>query len=189
MNYLTDLTKTALTKEWDLILDEPAPDIFSWPLLNKDYCAEIIRRAESVGDWKSDRHAVYPTTDLLLEAFDFNEEYSSILTEYVYPAAIHKWKLEGKQWNNLSFESFIVKYTPNNQNHLSLHHDGSRITAILTLNDDFSGGGTYFDKQDFLLKRGVGSVSIHPGTITHRHGARPIEAGVRYTIVTFSNFK
>jgi len=189
MHPLADLTKTALTKEWDLILDEPVLDIFSWPLLNENYCTEIIRRAEEVKNWRSDRHASYPTTDLLLDAFNFEEEYSSILTEYVYPAAIHKWNLEGSQWKNLSFESFIVKYTPNNQNHLSLHHDLSRVTAILTLNNDFSGGGTYFDRQKFLLRSGTGSISIHPGAITHRHGARPVESGVRYTVVTFSEFK
>ena len=139
-----------------------------------------------MGQWQSNRHDSYPTTDLLLDSFSFNEEYSSILNEYVYPAGIHKWNLEGKSWKELKFENFIVKYTPENQYHLSLHHDSSKITSILTLNDEFTGGGTFFERQKFLLQNRTGHISIHPGSITHRHGARPIESGVRYVIVTFS---
>ena len=60
-------------------------------------------------------------------------------------------------------------------------------TSDPSLNENFDGGGTYFERQKFLLKNQTGHVSIHPGNITHRHGARPIENGVRYVLVTFSN--
>ena len=181
------LTKSSLSKEWDLVLDEVATDIYSWPLLEKSFCNHIISKAELAGGWTQNRHEFYPTNDMLLESFGMNEIYNEILKEYVYPAAIHKWDLVGKSWKELKFENFIIKYTPDNQSHLSLHHDYSKVTAITALNEDFEGGGTYFERQKFLLKNSTGDVSIHPGNITHRHGARPITNGTRYVLVTFAN--
>ena len=179
------ITKACMSKEWDLIIDEVAPDIYTWPLFTIQFCSEMITMAEQ-HEWTRSRHKFYPTTDMLLENFGMSEAYHSILREYVYPAAVHKWKLEGTTWEELSFESFIIKYTPGDQSHLSLHHDHSKITAITTLNDDFEGGGTYFERQNFLLTSSPGHMSIHPGSITHRHGARSVTKGVRYVIVTFS---
>ena len=183
-NYITPSTSS---KEWDLIIDETAQDIYSWPLLEPFFCSEIINVAEFYGKWKTDRHEFYPTRDMPLSDIGVDETYNKILKEYVYEAAIHKWNLEGKKWKDLKFENFIVKYEPNKQAHLSLHHDSSKITAIVALNDGFEGGGTYFERQKVLLKNQVGHVSIHPGNITHRHGARPVTGGVRYTLVTFTN--
>ena len=174
-------------KEWDLILDEVSENIYSWPLLNDWFCKDIITIAESSGKWTQGRHEFYPTNDMLLSDIDLDDLYSDILKEYVYPAAIHKWNLEGKTWQELKFENFIIKYLPDQQSHLSLHHDHSKITSIVSLNEDFKGGGTYFERQKFLLKNPTGHVSIHPGNITHRHGARPITNGIRYVLVTFSN--
>ena len=181
------LTNSSKLKEWDLILDEVCDDIYSWPLLTEEFCNHIISQAEQYGNWTERRHEFYPTYDMTLETIGLQDEYCEILKDYVYPAAIHKWNLEGKSWRELSFENFIIKYTPEQQSHLSLHHDHSKITSIVSLNEDFIGGGTYFERQKFLLKNSTGHVSIHPGNITHRHGARPITSGVRYVLVTFSN--
>tara|TARA_Y100000310_G_C20678233_1_gene814327 strand:+ start:536 stop:1111 length:576 start_codon:yes stop_codon:yes gene_type:complete len=186
-NFTEKLTKSALSKEWDLIIDEAADDIYTWPLFNADFCYQIIATAEECNEWRSDRHEFYPTTDMNLDVLGVNEKYNEILREYVYPAAIHKYNLEGKTWKNLSFENFIVRYLPDEQSYLSLHHDNSKVTAITTLNSEYKGGGTFFEKQKVLLKNQTGNVSIHPGNITHRHGARPITQGVRYIVVTFSN--
>jgi hypothetical protein len=183
-SYVSESTKT---KEWGLIIDEVAPDIYSWPLLNKCFCDEIINTAEFNGNWQNDRHEFYPTNDMTLSSIGMDQAYNNILKEYVYEAAIEKWKLEGSSWKKLNFENFIIKYLPNQQSHLSLHHDSSKITSIVTLNENFEGGGTYFERQKFLLKNPTGYVSIHPGNITHRHGARPITEGVRYVLVTFAN--
>ena len=181
------VSNSSLSKEWDLIIDEPCKDIFSWPLLNPSFCEHIINIAESHNCWQSDRHEFYPTTDVTLSKIGLNEIYNKILKNYVYEAAIHKWQLEGDTWTNLEFENFVIKYTAENQSHLSLHHDHSKITSIVSLNDNFCGGGTFFKRQNFLLENPVGHVAIHPGTITHKHGARPITEGTRYVLVTFAN--
>ena len=72
------------------------------------------------------------------------------------------------------------------QSHLSLHHDFSHVTMVVKLNDEFDGGGTWFPKYKTLSNpEMVGTATLHPGMITHQHGARPITAGKRFIAVSF----
>ena len=84
-------------------------------------------------------------------------------------------------------ETFIVRYNPELQGHLDLHHDRSAFSTIITLSsdEDYEGGGTYFTMHKLLLKAKQGHVTIHPGQMTHRHGVRPITSGERFAIVSF----
>ena len=80
----------------------------------------------------------------------------------------------------------MARYTTDRQSHLSLHHDFSHITMVVKLNDEFEGGGTWFPKYNKLSNpKRVGTATLHPGMITHLHGARPIYAGKRYICVSF----
>ena len=104
------------------------------------------------------------------------------------PMCIHIWKLEGEGWDNLYAENFLAKYIPEAQGHLSFHHDMSDITALVNLSDpntEYDGGGTYFDRAKALHRGDQGYVSVHPGRVSHRHGARPITSGSRYILVSF----
>ena len=87
----------------------------------------------------------------------------------------------------MASEDFLAKYVPHAQGHLSLHHDHSNITALVTLSnfEEYEGGGTYFSHQKKLIKEKQGYVSIHPSNITHKHGARATTKGTRYIIVSF----
>ena len=124
---------------------------------------------------------------MLLEEIAMDRIYYEVLKEYVIPATIHLFSLQGKGWSNMKSEDFLAKYIPNAQGHLSLHHDHSNITALLTLSnfEEYEGGGTYFSHQKKLVREKQGYVSIHPGNITHRHGARATTKGIRYIIVSF----
>jgi len=179
--------ESARTKEWDLITDEPVTDVFTFPIFTKEFCEKIIQEAEHCAQWERKRHEFYPTTDMLLEKFGFDEIYHKVLVEYVYPMAKHMWQIEGKIWDDLESENFMIKYDADVQGHLSLHHDNGSISCVLALNDDFKGGGTYFWRQKKLHNGAVGHISVHPSVITHRHGGRPVEEGQRFIIVSFCN--
>ena len=181
------LHESAITKEWDLIVDEPVDNVFTFPLFTKEFCEKIIREAEHCGKWERKRHEYYPTTDMLIEKIGFQDIYHKILVEYVYPMSKHMWALEGKTWDDLDSENFMIKYDSSVQGHLSLHHDSGSISCVLALNDDFKGGGTYFWRQKKLHNGHVGHISVHPSVITHRHGGRPVEEGQRFIIVSFCN--
>ena len=179
--------ESARTKEWDLICDEPVDNVFTFPLFTKEFCEKIIREAEHCGKWERKRHEYYPTTDMLIEKIGFQDIFHKVLCEYVYPMSKHKWALEGKTWDDLSSENFMIKYDSDVQGHLSLHHDHGSISCVLALNDDFKGGGTYFWRQKKLHNGDIGHISVHPSVITHRHGGRPVEEGQRFIIVSFCN--
>jgi hypothetical protein len=103
--------------------------------------------------------------------------------------AVHLYKLEEPAWVDMTSENFLARYHPYGQYHLALHHDMSQVTSVVTLNEDFEGGGTYFSKQKTRLKGLKGHISVHPGQITHRHGGLPVKTGQRYILVSFCNLK
>ena len=86
----------------------------------------------------------------------------------------------------MNSEDFLAKYTPNAQGHLSLHHDHSNITALVTLSnfDEYKGGGTYFSHRKKLVKKSK-DMFLFILNITHKHGARATTKGTRYIIVSF----
>ena len=133
------LTYEALTGEWDLVVDEPITDVFTFPLFKPEFCKQAIELANMQNKWQDQRHEFYPTIDVLLESIGLNEAYQRVLKEYVYPCAIHMWRLEGSLWPNMESENFMIKYTEEKQGHLSLHHDFSDISCVLALNEEYEG--------------------------------------------------
>ena len=181
------ISYSARTKEWDLITDEPFDNCFTFPLFTEEFCRMIREEAEYVNSWTVDRHENYPTTDMLLNTIGMNEIYMEVLREYVMQFSTYIWALEGRGWSTMVSENFLAKYTPNAQGHLSIHHDSSDVTCLVQLSDlnEYEGGGTWFRRQKKLVKSPIGYCTIHPGNITHKHGARAVTNGTRYIIVSF----
>jgi len=175
-----------LSKEYDLIADEPIPHVYNFPFFTKKFCKEMIELSETV-EWTNDRHEFYPTTDNLLSALSMEKIYTRVINEYLRPIAIHFYQLEGHAWDVLNDESFIIRYKPEEQAHLGIHHDYGSVTTLVNLNPgEFKGGGTYFPKFKHLVNpQEIGVMSLHPSNITHKHGARPVTEGTRYVIVSF----
>lgn len=172
--------------EYDLILDDLGDNVYEFPLFTERFCTELIAMAEAKDNWTENRHEFYPTNDVLLEDIEIGKIYDRVLKEFVYPLCVHIWQLHGDDWLNMQSENFMARYTPDKQAHLSLHHDFSQITAVVKLNDEFDGGGTWFPKYNKLSNpKRVGTATLHPGMVTHLHGARPIYNGRRYITVSF----
>ncbi len=53
------------------------------------------------------------------------------------------------------------------------------------LNDDFTGGETYFDRQQVMVKPQTGAVVVFPAYYTHPHQALPVQSGVKYAMTTW----
>ena len=168
------------------MVDDLGNNIYEFPLFTNKFCEEAVALANTLDKWTQDRHKFYPTNDVLLPEIGLDEIYKRVLHDVVFPISIHLWKLEGTGWDNMSSENFMARYTTDRQSHLSLHHDFSHITMVVKLNDEFDGGGTWFPKYKTLSNpKRVGTATLHPGMITHLHGARPITVGTRYINVSF----
>lgn len=53
------------------------------------------------------------------------------------------------------------------------------------LNDDFTGGETYFDRQQVTVKPQQGAVVVFPAYYTHPHQSLPVESGIKYALTTW----
>ena len=181
------ISYSARTKEWDLIVDEPFDSCFQFPLFTEEFCKMIREEAEHSNRWTFDRHENYPTTDMLITEIGMDEIYNDVLKDYVMQVAVYLWALEGKGWDSMSSENFLAKYIPTAQGHLGIHHDRADITCLVQLSDldEYEGGGTWFRRQKKLVKNPIGYATLHPGNITHKHGARATTKGTRYIVVSF----
>jgi hypothetical protein len=176
--------------EWELVVDELEPlnsNLFEFPLFNEDFCTWIIVEAERQSHWIHNRHQNYPAVDFELSAMGWvGEHYTRVLQDYVAPIAKKIWGLEGDWVDKPYCENFMIRYRPEDQSSLYLHHDFSHYTVGVRLNGEFEGGGTYFQRLGKTLTPvRNGNAFLHPGMITHRHGARPIFSGKRYILVSF----
>lgn len=159
-------------------------------LTNKE-CNELIREGNIYGKkngWKTKRHDHFPTTDNeVTKNWDsYNILYNKI-NKILYPLLKKNYKLKK---NKLSInELFIVKYDGNKkkaQKKLNIHQDGSEFSFVLALNDNYDGGGTYFEK----IKK---NISLETGDLLYfcgqtRHGALKVNKGVRYILAGFLNY-
>ena len=172
-------------RDWDAILKEEGTDLYTWPLFTEEFCKMIMEEAEEANVWTVDRHENYPTTDFLLEKIGLNELYMKVLREYGFPVARHVWGCTGDSWGkDMAAENFLAKYTPSAQGHLDSHIDNSSYSITLALNNDFTGGGTWYHRQQTLIKAQTGHVCLFPMP-THKHSGRYIDSGTRYIIVSF----
>ncbi len=174
-------------KDWDGIITEAKEksDIWTFPVFTKEFCEMIIEEAEHQDVWVTDRHSNYPTTDFPLKEIGLHEVYDFVLKEYVFPCVRYIWGLTGDEWGkNMWHDTFVAKYSPEAQGHLSSHLDASNYSVTLALNDGFTGGGTWYNRQQVLIKAPIGYMCLFPMP-THKHSGRWIDTGVRYIIVSF----
>ena len=152
----------------------------------KDICNWIIKECEDYskynGGWTKKRHRNYPTVDLPLVNIKnilpfFKESLHSIVK-----CIMKMYCLENMVFN--AYEPFIIKYDMNGQTGLELHQDQSELSVniLLSNNDDFNGGGTYFE-DGITVKLDQGDMLIHKGKI--KHSGLNITKGKRYVLVIF----
>eukprot|EP00494_Astrolonche_serrata_P030098 UN30365 len=165
--------------------DEKFP-VYGFDLLAYDHKFEnlfdnLIKDSENYASlnngWETDRHENFPTTDLPLHnvptLFKLIQPILVIMLEFIF------------EHHNIIVphfeEAFIVKYETDGQQGLNFHMDDSIITFQVALNDDFVGGGTYFNADELTIHRKMGEGYTFFGS--RLHSGLPITKGVRYILV------
>ncbi len=110
--------------------------------------------------------------------------FSEIIDRHVVPKAREFWptyKMKRKR------TPYILRYIANDYlipKDMEVHWDQSAIATVVYLNDEFSGGGTYFPRWDLEAgKNGPGWAVFYPGGVGYQHGAQTILSGRRYVLV------
>lgn len=168
-----------------LIVARVSAQIYQYDnLLTTVECSQIITDAENYGKkhgWTSKRHQKYPTVDLPLQ----NLKYYNRFEEIVSPALLTYIQEKFQDYREFEiYDPFVVKYETTGMRQLQPHRDGSVYSFIITLNRDFTGGGTYFLNDKYLAKDlPIGTAIVFRGM--DRHRGLPILSGRRFILVGF----
>lgn len=157
----------------------------------KKLCMDLIQEAENKAKrlgWQTDRHGHYPTTDLELTlGWKCIDRILPIVYYDIIPyyTKIFKWK--GQFIDRLISikELFVVKYNESQRN-LNEHQDGNLLSFVVTLNDDFVGGGTRFKNTNMNTHHGkieIGDCLLFCGR--EKHSGIPVRSGTRYILTGF----
>jgi prolyl 4-hydroxylase len=59
------------------------------------------------------------------------------------------------------------------------------VSIVGYLNEDFTGGETFFDRQNIKIKPQKGSAIVFPSYYTHPHQSLPVDTGQKYAFTTW----
>jgi hypothetical protein len=170
------LTKQVRSKEWDLMVTEELPDVFSIPFFTEEFCDKFVENIKDSQYHQSNRWGT-PTNILSLDRLNLQDLSLNLITEFLYPISQHYWVINGKKWENMNIDPQILKFEP--QQELRLHHDFCSITMSCVLDEYSQGGELVFEKYGTITPK-QGHFYIFPGQITHRYGMRRIKNKNRY---------
>jgi len=112
----------------------------------------------------------------------------STIQKYLESVSSEEDGCEGIVHRNLVLderEPHVVKYDLSRVEHqkLDMHTDKSEWTFLISLSDDYEGGGTYFESIDSTIHLQKGHALFFPGKLRHR--GQKIISGTRYLLVGF----
>lgn len=167
-------------------LREVGPELIEIDFMTREECQKLIAKAEEVGKWESMYGDKFPGQELRIRELDINlfNKLENHFARHINPVIEkHWWPL---QMYGLR-DAFIIKYTPETQKSLACHHDASLVSTIVYLNDDYTGGDTYFPRQKFSTAgTEVGKMVLWPGQVTHGHEGREVTSGSKYALVIWT---
>lgn len=162
------------------------PEMISIDFMTPNECKKLIDKAEKYGKWESMYGDKFPGQELRIRVLDINlfNKLEEHFKQHINPAIErHWWPL---QMYGLR-DAFIIKYTPETQKSLACHHDASLVSTIVYLNDDYTGGDTYFPRQKYSTAgTPVGKMVLWPGQVTHGHEGREVTSGSKYALVIWT---
>ncbi|CAB9531073.1 Procollagen-lysine 2-oxoglutarate 5-dioxygenase [Seminavis robusta] len=175
---------------------------FVTPMLKATTCQELIDIATRNGQWTTGRHYAVPTNDIPVHKIQgLLDWFVPWMEEQCAPLMMKQFRLlpkKGKEQRQRFYvhDAFFVRYQgkssssaddsshPITNNHLPCHLDECTHSAVICLNDDFEGGGTYFHDYDTVLSPSVGEVVTFKGD-SLRHGGDAVVKGTRYILAVF----
>lgn len=162
------------------------PEIVEIDFMTPAECKRLIDKAERYGKWESMYGDKFPGQELRIRVLDINlfDKLEKHFVDHINPAIEKYWwplQMYGLR------DAFIIKYTPETQKSLRCHHDASLVSTIVYLNDDYTGGDTYFPRQKFSTEgTQVGKMVLWPGQVTHGHEGREVTSGSKYALVIWT---
>lgn len=177
-----NIRKEFLSYEWDMMVQEVAPDVFEFPLFNKEFCDHFVEVLKTT-KWDQVNRWGTPTDSSNMSVFGLGEAMKHIIHEYIFSIVQKEWHLEGQKWKLMQPDNNILKLKKGQE--IRMHHDYIHISLYCKLDGDSEGGELVFDKYNKVINPKQGYIYMYPGQITHRYGMRRISEGDRYFLMTY----
>lgn len=161
-------------------------EIVEIDFMDPSECARLIDKAERFAKWESMYGDKFPGQELRIRSLDIGlfDKLEQHFKEHINPAIEKYWwplQMYGLR------DAFIIKYSPETQKSLRCHHDASLVSSIVYLNDNYTGGDTYFPRQKFSTEgTKVGKMVLWPGQVTHGHEGKEVTSGTKYALVIWT---
>jgi len=166
------------------------------PLLSKQECASVIQMAESHfsgQEWTRQKSGQYEVTGFLIRNVPAVKEwFLQTCKTKLFPLLQKAFPDFVTDVNDLCVDhSYLFKYTPETGRRTDIHTDSGCLSFTICLNDDFEGGGTWFqgfpgdkdDNNNSVLSMTTGQVTIRVGGV--KHCGHAVTKGTRYIIGGF----
>lgn len=166
--------------------------------ISKEEAEEIVYIAKTIDPWENSVSSFWDNR--VLNASTIHRNYNNTLGEYLYglrtkigEAIQEQYGIDEPVYPDLLQ---ICRWFPgmeqqphaddmSNVEGADPWHRHREFGAIIYLNDDYTGGHTYYPQHDIEIVPEVGTLAIHPGDPSHLHGVTKMDGNIRYTIASF----
>jgi len=161
-------------------LTELGPEIYVVPFWTPEFCATVIRAAETVGAFEPQPHDPVPGHEVSLAVIS-PRLFEAVEADF----GMRIWPQLQEAWPYIDYHGmrdvFVIKYALGEQEHLRMHHDVAQVSASVKLNDGYDGAVLDFPRQGVDNSAiGVGELVVWPSLVTHPHQATQLTSGVKY---------
>lgn len=171
INNLENILETSSTYKWSSAKTNEAEDID-----HARNCYDFKYKAEQI-------NKMLPEGPELIKIHDeVNEKLNICLRDYE-----SLWHLRMQYVEAFNF----VKYMTNRFFKVHVDHGpyySCTISAVMYLNDDYSGGEIKFTRHGLQFKPEAGDLVIFPSNFVYEHSSEPITEGTKYAVVIMTDY-
>lgn len=182
------------------IMSEPAPGIFTFDMLQPQFCDLLLKEVENIEKWVCDtkckimRPNIMNRYGAVLDDFGMENMLQKLMEDFVRPIAKVLFPEVGGSTLD-SHHGFVVQYGIDKDVDLGFHVDDAEVTLNVCLGTEFAGGELFFRgvrcekhvntesqaEEIFDYSHVPGRAVLHRGR--HRHGARATTNGKRVNLL------
>jgi hypothetical protein len=177
-----NIRKEFLSYEWNMMVQEVAPDVFEFPFFNTKFCDNLVEILKSI-NWDQVNRWGTPVFSTNLKKFNLEKIMTHLVHDYIFSIVQKEWHLEGKKWKLLQPDNNVLKLQQGQE--IRAHHDDVHISMYCKLDDNSEGGDLVFEKYGKTIVPKQGYIYMYPGQITHRYGMKRVDKNDRYFLMTY----
>ncbi len=177
-----NIRKEFLSYEWNMMVQEVAPDVFEFPFFNTKFCDNLVEILKSI-NWDQVNRWGTPVFSTNLKKFNLEKIMTHLVHDYIFSIVQKEWHLEGKKWKLLQPDNNVLKLQQGQE--IRAHHDDVHISMYCKLDDNSEGGDLVFEKYGKTIAPKQGYIYMYPGQITHRYGMKRVDKNDRYFLMTY----